>query len=871
MTGRKKLSAQAHPAAEAGGSTLALQTLRMQAEATLRRNSADLTQKIAAMPPEEIQQMLHELLVHRIELEMQNEELRRTQAELDAARARYFDLYTLAPVGYVTLSAGGLILEANLTAANLLGAPQGELVRQPITRFIHGEDQDVYHLHCQQYSDTSTPRPCDLRMRKQDGTIFWAHLVITATQQADGEPTNLLALSDITERTQLEEALRESEVRFRRLLRDVPSVAVQGYGPNGTTQYWNLASEQLYGYTAQEAIGRNLLDLIIPPDMRQEVKEAMRQMAATGKPIPAAELLLKRKDGSRVNVYSSHAVVQVPGRAPELFCLDIDLTERRRAEEALRESEERYRRLFDLATEALFLVDIDTGRIVNANKTASEIYGYGKEEFLAKRCADLMAEPNEPCAIITTILAAPDEIVYIPLRQHRKKNGAVFPVEITARSMPLGGRQIILVGIRDITRRMQNREALRQSEQQRILVQETANAQLREQADNLQSIYQALDSIGLIVCKLEGDDGRIITFNPGAEKMLGYRQDEVIGKSISLIYPPEVADLIPVRINRFRQGKARLSYNMILTRKSGEIFHAIVSIHPFDYHQGRFRKVVGVFRDISELMGVQEQLKAANNALEERVEQRTLELQETQKRFLHAEKLSAIGKLSASIAHEFNNPLQGIMSILKGLKKRAVLEEEDKELLDAAISESERIKDLIRSLQEFNRPSSGKKVAMDVHKSIDSMLLLNKSDFNGKRISVNRKYAEQLPHIYAVPDQIKQVLLNLLTNAADACAPHGGTISISTWQEDLRVAIAIQDTGIGIQPEEMEQIFQPFYTTKPAVKGTGLGLSVSHGIIQHHHGEIRVESRPGEGATFTILLPIRDEDASAPAPQGDLH
>jgi signal transduction histidine kinase len=262
----------------------------------------------------------------------------------------------------------------------------------------------------------------------------------------------------------------------------------------------------------------------------------------------------------------------------------------------------------------------------------------------------------------------------------------------------------------------------------------------------------------------------------------------------------------------------------------------------------------------------EEQLRAINDELEQRVERRTRELQETQKQYLHAEKLSAIGKLSASIAHEFNNPLQGILSILKGLKRRAILEEEDRKLLDAAISEGDRIKNLIRSLQDFNRPSSGRKAVIDVHQSLDSMLLLHKSDFNGKRISVLLNYADDLPRILAVPDQLKQVILNLLTNAADACQQPGGTITVSTWQEEERVAIAIKDTGVGIEPEKMELIFQPFYTTKAEVKGTGLGLSVSYGIIKKHRGEIRVDSRPGEGATFTILLPIKGDGDTAFAP-----
>ena len=145
--------------------------LRKHAEEIARKNTILSPEKIKSLSPEEIRQMLHELQVHQIELEMQNEELRRSQAELDAARARYFDLYDLAPVGYCTISEKGLILEANLTAAMLLGVTRDALVKQPISRFILKEDQDIYYLHRKKLFETGEPQACELRMAKNDGTI----------------------------------------------------------------------------------------------------------------------------------------------------------------------------------------------------------------------------------------------------------------------------------------------------------------------------------------------------------------------------------------------------------------------------------------------------------------------------------------------------------------------------------------------------------------------------------------------------------------------------------------------------------------------------------------------------------------------------
>jgi len=153
------------------------------------------------------------------------------------------------------------------------------------------------------------------------------------------------AQRELSERKRAEESLRRSEKRFQNLLQNIPSVAVQGYGPDGTTQYWNQTSERLYGYRKEEAIGHNLLALIIPPEMREKVTREIQWMADTGKPIPPSELSLMRKDGSRVAVFSSHAVVKIPGRPPELFCFDIDLTEQKRMEREHEDLESQNRQL----------------------------------------------------------------------------------------------------------------------------------------------------------------------------------------------------------------------------------------------------------------------------------------------------------------------------------------------------------------------------------------------------------------------------------------------------------------------------------------------------------------------------------------------
>jgi PAS domain S-box-containing protein/putative nucleotidyltransferase with HDIG domain len=208
--------------------------LRRRAEGIARGKAFLIPEDMESLSAEAARQMLHELRVHQIELEMQNEELRRAQAELDAARARYFDLYDLAPVGYFTLNDQELILEANLTAATLLGVARGAVVKQPLTRFILKEDQDIYYRHRKQLFETRSaspepagePQACELRLVKMDGTAFWAHLEATAAQDAGGTPVGRTVLIDITARKRAEEELQQTLESLRKAVSTTIQVMV---------------------------------------------------------------------------------------------------------------------------------------------------------------------------------------------------------------------------------------------------------------------------------------------------------------------------------------------------------------------------------------------------------------------------------------------------------------------------------------------------------------------------------------------------------------------------------------------------------------------------------------------------------------------
>jgi len=252
----------------------------------------------------------------------------------------------------------------------------------------------------------------------------------------------------------------------------------------------------------------------------------------------------------------------------------------------------------------------------------------------------------------------------------------------------------------------------------------------------------------------------------------------------------------------------------------------------------------------------------SKHKLEKVVKERTRELKTSYNQLILAEKLNATGKLAASIAHEFNNPIYGIRNVLERVADRASdgnLDETHKDLVGLAIKECNQVSNLIQKLQDFHRPSSGIATPFNIHDAINDMIRINKKKLKEKKIKLETHYAEEIPPIVAVSDQIKQVILNLIQNAEGASNEEDGNITISTELVGSDVKIHVRDNGCGIPLENIKSIFEPFFTTKTkgTVKGTGLGLSVSYGIIKKHNGDIGIQSQPGKGTTFTITLPTK--------------
>ena len=258
----------------------------------------------------------------------------------------------------------------------------------------------------------------------------------------------------------------------------------------------------------------------------------------------------------------------------------------------------------------------------------------------------------------------------------------------------------------------------------------------------------------------------------------------------------------------------------------------------------------GDFEQRASVTGVYEMRKLA-----EAFNIMTMAVQERETQLRQAQKMEAIGILSSSIAHEFGNPLVGISFFLNNLKTDGQLSQENQQRLDLCLDECSRMGKLLRDLKYFYQPSSEERGPVNIHRLLDDILVFQQSYLEALNVEVIKEYGKNIKDVMIVEDQIKQVFVNLFINAAESMVENGGTLTITTAAKKNSVSVAIRDTGCGISEKDQKEIFMPFFSTKPEVTGTGLGLSVSYGIIQSHHGDIRVSSSPGKGTTFYISLP----------------
>ena len=387
---------------------------------------------------------------------------------------------------------------------------------------------------------------------------------------------------------------------------------------------------------------------------------------------------------------------------------------------------------------------------------------------------------------------------------------------------------------------------------------------LRERNREFQTILNGIQDFILVITP----EMEIVEVNDAFLNHMGYCRDEVIGQKCHRVFQKinrRCGDEIICPLSEVVRNKRHSQRILTRVDQNNDLRYIEVTIYPIWENTGKISKFVEISRDITQRIKEEEEI---TRRLEKEIEERSRQLQETHKKLIHQDKMASLGKLSASVVHEINNPIAGILNLIILIQR--ILGEENPDTLDLEKfrrylglmeTETRRISRIVSNLLGFSRQSKMELKHVSLPQLIEKTLQLNENLLKLNNIKVKQQLLPNLPEVIGSEDRLQQVFVNLISNAVEAMQPKGGgELGIEAVRPcDGRIAIRFSDNGVGIPDKNLSKLFEPFFTTKKKGKGVGLGLSVVYGIIKELGGTIHVDSKPDAGTTFSIELPVNQQ------------
>ncbi|HSV94078.1 MAG TPA: PAS domain S-box protein [Desulfobacterales bacterium] len=687
----------------------------------------------------------------------------------------------------------------------------------------------------------------EARFRRKNGEVGIG-LMSARVLTMDGEQVILSITRDITERKRLEETLRENEERYRAIFEH----AVEGYfqsTPDGRFVRVNRALARMCGFDSPEEMIAAVTDIGRQhygfPEERARFAALLNEHGV----VENFEHTARRKDGSLFWVsISARAVKDSAGRTLYYEGSHIDIDERKRSEQRLLDATGQYRSLFDTSTNAILIRD-RAGVITMANRAALSLLGARSEEDLLGRTYLEFVHPEDrplSAARIQRIFeiaadpggVTPQDTDTIRTREHRMVtlDGEIIEVESTGVAFHHKGEFFIQGIFRDITDRRRAEEKLRETEKK-----------YRELAESLPQVIFEIDT-----------QGSLIYLNQKGYELFGYTPEDLAGGfNVLDAFVAEDRERAALNIALNLQGQRPGKSEYTVTRKDGTTI-------PVEVHAER------VLRDetVAGIRGILLDLTPARRAQEDR--------ERLEDQLQQAQKMEAIGALAGGIAHDFNN----ILSAIIGYTELAMLNEGAEHCraeLKQALLAANRARDLIKQILAFSRQTDEERMPIRVGLVVMECVKFLRATIPST-IEIRTRIDEKAGTVFANSVELHQIIMNLCTNALHAMGEESGTLEITVDGTQIDeagkqgvvgldvgpyVRVSVRDTGGGIPPEIVGKIFDPYFTTKAKGVGTGLGLAVVHGIVRKSGGAIQVESVPGQGATFHILLPRVEQPSAA--------
>jgi PAS domain S-box-containing protein len=729
--------------------------------------------------------------------------------------------------GYVIVDKTGAVLDANREYVRLSGHDSlDQILGRNVLDWTADEEREKNAKAVATCMTNGFVRNLEITYVDKTGRRTPVEINATAVETA-GEDTILSLCRDITERKRAEEALLEKEARYRALVESSPDAITQS-DLSGRILMCNSQTALLHGYDRpEELIGTSVFKLF-PPGELERANTNLKKTLKDGVTRNVGYRLLK-KDGSQFEAELSATVItDAKGTPISLMALTRDIGERRRMEEALRQSEERFSRLAQASLEGIAVHDGE--KILDANQAMASLFGYEISELIGMNVLDLAAPESRDRVRRNSLSGHDKPYEAIGLR----KDGSTFAGELCGRPTTYQGRTVRVTAMRDVSERKRGEEAIA-AEKERLAV-------------TLRSIGD-----GVITTDIKGG---IVLMNRVAEEMTGWTQSDARGRPLEEVFATidEVTRAPcenPVTRVLSTGQVSELANHTVLMARNGAERTVADSGAPIRDRNGETIGVVLVFRDMTEK---RKSLEAVQRAA----------------------RLDSLGVLAGGIAHDFNNLLGGIFGYVE-LARAASKDAETNEYLEATLATMNRARALTLQLLTF---AKGGAPIQRVTSLIPFIQETVQFALSGSSVSCWFSLAEGLWPCNIDRNQIGQVIDNIAINAQQAM-PNGGTIEVTARNVLMEegalpslaggkyVKLSIKDTGIGIAKDIMPRIFDPFYTTK--TKGHGLGLATCYSIISRHGGWIDAESEPGMGSTFHVYLPASAEVAVASGEESVRH
>ncbi len=738
-------------------------------------------------------------------------------------------------------------LLAHATPASLVCESDRDRVMQNVRRRMTGDVEYVRH---------------SFEGVRKDGSRITVE-VHGAQGSYGGNPAVIGTLVDVTEQREIQLRVQESEEKFRMLAENTP-VAIMIYQDDRFV-YANPASTKISGYSQEELIGMEFWSFV-HPDHREMVRVRGQERLKGKQQQNRYQFKILNRAGETRWIDFTGNRIQYSGK-PGGIVVCIDITEQKRAEEALAQSEARFRELFDSSPISLWVEDLSGVRdllIEHDVSTRDQFIGHIRQNpeqmgvfASAIRVLDVNRETlklyhaKDADHLISELPNLIEEDGFRVLGEELETllaGDSAFETEMKTRNLAGESLQVIL--------RMVVPEGFRE-DWGRVIVSITDITERKSLERELVKVTQAVEKSPESIV-ITNPEGKIEYVNEAFTEITGYEPEEALGRNPRILKsgltPDSVYEDLWATITKGRVWRGELSNR----RKNGDIFWESVVISGVLNEKGDVQNYVAMKRDITE----QKRLEAERVELEARLRQ--------------SQKLETVGTLAGGIAHDFNNLLTPIMGYAE--MARLYLEDGSRsaDYIDRILGAAERSRDLVRQMLMFSRRVEQEKRPVRIAPVVEEALKLVRASIPAT-VQIETDVDPDAGTILADPTQIHQVMMNLCTNAYQAMEPSGGTLTVELKSESLTgkdghlypdlspgdyVRLTVSDTGTGMEQEVVQRVFEPFFTTKEPGKGTGLGLSVVHGVVVSHGGGCRVESTLGEGTTFHVLLPRIKQELS---------